>query len=162
MSNTDRMKRLCDSYIRHVAIIGALYCVIPTLLWFLGALIVGSFREIYVLRLVLSLGLGGGLAAYLNRFGLSLWLAKHRSQEGPGTVMDGAVIGAAAGLGTALVPPLSGLILSSDFEFAQSLIICVWLIAMVVGTIIGGALATIGRKYIERTGPSETGSAADS
>jgi len=154
-SDTDGMKRFCDFYVGHAGIIGALYCAIPTLLWFLGALVFGQFRQVYVLRMVLSLGMGGGLAAYVHRFGLSLWLAKHRSQYGPATVMDGTLIGAAVGLGVELVPPLAGLIRYSSFERAISLIICVWLIAIVVGAILGGVLAAMGRRVLEPSGSTE-------
>jgi len=150
MESAARMRGLCDFYVRHVAVIGALYCVVPTVVWFAGAFATLPFRWVYVLRMALSLALGAPIAAYVNRFGLSLWLLKHRSAEGPATVLDGMLIGAACGIGSALVPPLTALISSNHPEEARALILATWLIAIVLGSLIGSALAAIGRKCIER------------
>jgi hypothetical protein len=99
------MKRLCDFYIRWVATIGALYCIVPTLIWFAVLFLSVPFRSVYVLRLILAVGIGGPLAGFSNRAGLRFWLIKHGSSDGPATVLDGILIGAACGMGTVLVPP---------------------------------------------------------
>ncbi|MBM3333464.1 hypothetical protein FJY63_02270 [Candidatus Sumerlaeota bacterium] len=151
MDRNDKIKRLCDFYIRRVAIIGALYCIVPTVVGYAaGFVLVRPFRTVYVLRMMLSLVIGGPVAAYVNRFGLSLWLIKHRSAQGPATVLDGALIGAASGIGTALLPPLTALIATNHPERAKVFIIVTWLISIVLGAVIGGTLAALGRKHVER------------
>ena len=150
MAEAEHMRRLCQLYIRRVKVIGVLYCAVPTLVWFLAVAATVPFRGVYALRLGLSLVIGGWIGAELNRFGLSLWLAKHRSQDGPATVPDGALIGAGIGLGTALLPPLTSLIGTHHLEAAKSFIICSWIGAAVVGALIGSGLAVIGRRHIER------------
>jgi MFS family permease len=142
------MERLCEFYIRRVRLIGALYCAVPTVVWFAAVFAMVPFRGVYVLRLVLSLAVGGWIGAYLNQFGLSLWLTKHRSHDGPGTIADGALTGAGVGIGTALLPPLTSLISTHHLEEAKSFIICAWLAAVLLGALIGGGLAAIGRKHI--------------
>jgi hypothetical protein len=153
MDNGNRMKRLCDFYIRWVGVIGALYCIVPTLVWFAGTFTLIPFRPVYVLRLVLALAVGSPLAAFVNRVGLSLWVIKHRSPEGPATVLDGALIGAACGIGTVLIPPLTALIASNSLEQAKTFIIICWLVGMAIGICSGGTLAAIGRAHLERSNP---------
>ena len=150
MAEAEHMRRLCQLYIRRVKVFGVLYCAVPTLVWLLAVVATVPFRSVYVLRLGLSLVIGGWIGAELNRFGLSLWLTKHRSQDGPATVADGALIGAAIGVGTALLPPLTSLISTNHLELAKWFIICSWIGATVVGALIGSALAVIGRRHIER------------
>lgn len=150
MQDNDSQKRLCQSYIQHAGLIGALYAIIPVLLWFGIGLAVLPFREVYLLRLVLALAVGGFLGARLNRFGLNLWLLQHRRGEKPATVLDGALIGAAIGVGIALFPPLTALIASNHLEEAKTFIILSWLASCLLGLLIGGALAVMGRKHIER------------
>jgi hypothetical protein len=104
------MQRLCDYYIRRAGLFGAIYCVIPSIGWFCGVVATAPFREVYLLRLGLCLSFGCAIAAYLNRYGLELWLTKHRSVDGPATIRDGALIGAAIGIGSALLPTLTALI----------------------------------------------------
>ena len=79
------MQRLCDYYIRHAGLFGAVYCGIPAVGWFLAVTATAPFREVYLLRLGLCLSFGCAIAAYLNRYGLELWLMKHRSANGPAT-----------------------------------------------------------------------------
>jgi len=148
MPNDPTMKRLCDFYIRWVATIGALYCIVPTLIWFAVLFLSVPFRSVYVLRLILAVGIGGPLAGFSNRAGLRFWLIKHGSSDGPATVLDGILIGAACGMGTVLVPPLTSLIASHHLQQARSLIIVLWLVGMAVGCLIGGTLAAIGRRHI--------------
>jgi hypothetical protein len=107
------------------------------------------FREVYLLRLALSLLLGGWIAARVNDYGVRLWLMKHRSQEGPGTISDGLLIGAGVGVGTTFLPPLTSLIATNHPEEAKLLIILSWSAGIVFGGLIGGTLASIGRKYLD-------------
>lgn len=86
------MKRLCEFYIRHPRLIGACYCILPVIVAYVLLFTTNPFRGVYVLRLVISLILGIPIAAYVNEFGLHLWLIKHRSTEGPATVPDGFLI----------------------------------------------------------------------
>lgn len=155
MGNGNRMERLCDWYIRCVAVVGAFYCIVPAVIWFGGMFVLLPFRSVYVLRLVLSLAIGPPLAAWANRFALRLWLIKHRSNEGPATVLDGAAIGAAAGMATALLPPLTALIGTNHPMQARTFIILSWLAAIAIGALFGGTLAALGRAYLKRNGPAD-------
>ena len=145
------MNRLCEGYIRHAKLIGLLYSWIPTLVWFGAMMFVVPFREVYALRLVLALLVGGTVAAGINQYGVRLWLIKHRSQDGPATVLDGLLIGAGVGMGTTFLPPLTSLIATHHPEEAKLLIICSWAAGIVFGGLIGGILASIGRTYFNRT-----------
>jgi hypothetical protein len=152
MERGSRLERACDFYIRRVAIIGALYCIVPTLAWFVVTLGLIPFRSVYLLRVALSVVFGGSVAAYVNHYGITMWLIKHRSQRGPATVGDGALIGGAVGIGTALLPALTNLIGTNSPEDVKTYIIVTWLCAMVLGAIIGGILASVGRKHIDSSG----------
>ncbi len=153
-----KLERLCDWYIRHAKLIGVCYCWIPTLAWFGAMIFYVSFREVYLFRLALSLLLGGWIAARMNDYGVRLWLMKHRSQEGPGTVSDGILIGAGVGMGTTFLPPLTSLIATHHPEEAKLLIILSWLAGIVFGGLIGGMLAWIGRKYLGHASVATKGS----
>ena len=111
-------------------------------------LFVVPFREVYLLRLALAFLLGGCIAAWINNYGVRLWLVKHRSQEGPATVIDGILIGAGVGIGTTFLPPLTSLIATHHPEEAKLLIIVSWGAGIVFGGVIGGILTSIGRKYL--------------
>ncbi|HEX2972438.1 MAG TPA: hypothetical protein VHP11_08895 [Tepidisphaeraceae bacterium] len=91
------------------------------------------------------------IAAYVNAFGLRLWLIKHRSTEGLATVPDGFLIGTGVGLAAVFVPPLLSLIAIHHPEEAKLLIIAGWGARVLVGGMIGAMLAAIGRKYVSRT-----------
>ncbi len=145
------MKELCYSYIRHAGVIGAIYCAIPSIAWFVVMIVFEPFRAVYVLRILLCLALGCAIAAFLNRRGLDMWLIKHRSPDGPATVTDGTLTGAAIGVGSALLPALSCLILTNHLEMAKTFIIVVYLCSALVGGIFGTFYAVVGRKYIDRT-----------
>ena len=145
------MKGLCYSYIRHASGIGAIYCAIPSIAWFVVMIVSEPFREVYILRIFLCLTLGCAIAAFLNRWGLYMWLIKHRSPDGPATVMDGTLVGAAIGVGSALLPPLSSLILTNHLEMAKAFIIATYLCSAFLGGILGTFYAVVGRKYIDRT-----------
>ncbi len=144
----EKMKRLCEWYILHAKLIGVFYCWIPTLAWFVAMFFVVPFREVYLLRLVLSLLLGGCLAAWINDYAVRLWLVKHRSQEGPATVIDGILIGAGVGIGTTFLPPLTSLIATHHPDEAKLLILVSWGAGIVFGGVIGGLLASIGRRVL--------------
>lgn len=143
------MKRLCEWYIRRANLIGAVYCWIPTLVWFGAMMFIVPFREVYLLRLALCLFLGGFIAARINDYGVRLWLLKHRSEDGPATVADGILIGGGVGIGTTFLPPLTSLIGTNHPEEAKLLIIVSWSTGIVFGGLIGGILASIGRKYLD-------------
>ena len=142
------MKRLCDFYIRHAGLIGVIYCAVPNLVWFMLAFICVPFREVYLLRLCLSLIVGCTITAYLNRYGVEIWLCKHRSTNGPATILDGLLIGAAIGLGSALLPTLTVLISSSNLERAKTIIIVTYLLVTLIGGIFGSIIARIAQIYI--------------
>lgn len=148
------MKRLCDLYIRHAGWIGAIFCAVPTLLWFIAMFWSIPFREVYLLRLGLCLGIGCPIAAYLNRYGVNAWLCKHRSPSGPATIVDGVLVGAAIGMGSTLLPVLSALISSNHLEAAKTFIIVSYLSATLLGAIVGAVLAVIGRKHVDRSAGS--------
>jgi hypothetical protein len=145
------MKRICEWYILHTKLIGAFYCWIPALAWFVVTLFFFSFREVYLLRLALALLLGGCVAAWINDYGVRLWLIKHRSKGGPATIGDGFLMGAGVGIGITLLPPLTSLIATHHPEQAKLFIMASWSAGIVFGGLIGGMLASIGRKYLDHT-----------
>ena len=145
------MKRLCDFYIRHAGWIGAAFCAVPTLVWFVAMLALIPLREVYVLRLGLCLAVGSPIAAYLNRYGVNAWLCKHRSPGGPATIADGVLVGAAIGIGSAMLPALTALIKSNHPEEAKTFVIASYLSVTLIGAVMGAVLALIARKYLDRT-----------
>ncbi len=144
------MKRLCEFYIRHAGWIGAMFCAVPVMVWFAAMLLLIPFREVYLLRLGLCLVVGAPIGAYMNRYGVNAWLCKHRSPQGPGTLVDGMLIGAGIGVGSALLPVLTALIKSNHLEEAKTFIIASYLSVAMLGAVVGMVLAAIGRKYIDR------------
>ena len=144
------MQRLCDFYIRYAGLFGAVYCAIPSLGWFIAVTACVPFREVYLLRLGLCLSFGCAIAAYLNRYGLELWLMKHRSADGPAAICDGALLGAAIGIGSALLPTLTALIKTNHPEMAKSFILITYLATTGCGATMGTIIAAIGRKYVQR------------
>ncbi len=150
------MKALCDFYIRRAKLIGALFCIVPTLAFFIVLGLTIPFREVYLLRLLLSVIGGGALGAFANDYGIRLWLIKHRSAAGPATRLDGALIGAAVGIAVALVPPLTLLIASNHLSAALAGIVIVYLATMANGAMIGMFVAAIGIKYLDRNVPAGT------
>ena len=142
------MQGVVDGYIRKAGWIGACYCAIPSLVWFGGTVLVVPFRSVYVLRLALCLLVGCPLAARINRVGLELWLAKHRGPAGPATLLDGLFVGAAVGLGTALLPTLTTLIATNHAEMAKTFVIATYVAAAALGATLGLVFAVLGRKYL--------------
>ena len=144
------MKRLVEGFVNRAAMIGALYCILPTLILFGYIFATVPFRMVYLVRLGISLVVGGVIAAVVNRVGVNMWVAKHRSQAGPASLLDGALVGAGVGISAALVPPLTHLIQSSNLEYAKTAIIVTWLVTAVLGILVGLVFAAIGRKHLER------------
>ena len=141
------MERICRSYLRHVRMIGAFYCIIPSLIWFVVVITQVPFREVYLLRLALSCVLGGAIAAWLHAFGVKMWMIKHLSPHGPATVREGILIGCAVGYGVMLFPPLTGLIATNHPLQAMWFVILAWLGATLLGGAIGGITSTIHLRY---------------
>ena len=138
---------------------GAVYCAVPALGWFAWVTANVPFREVYLLRLGLCLSVGCLIAVYLNRYGLELWLTKHRSADGPATILDGTLVGAAIGIGSALLPSLTALIRTHHPQAAMVFILVTYLAATAVGAVLGTILAAIGRQCVERvTGTPGEGS----
>jgi hypothetical protein len=147
-------RRLTDAYVRNAALIGALYVVVPTLGWFGWILGAAPFREVYALRLVLAVVGGGAIGACLNRYGLSLWILKHRSSAGPATVADGALIGGGVGFGCSCLPALTSFISTHHPELAKAFVLVAWAGGAALGALIGTLLAAVGRQTIDRQPPS--------
>jgi hypothetical protein len=144
------MKKLCDLYVTKAGFIGALFCIVPTLIGFAVVFCVVPFRQVYLYRLAIAILVGGPTAAYLNRFGLSLWMYKHHSPKGPATALDGALIGWFLGMGMAVVPAFTHFIASNGMSGTKTIVIAIWFTAGVVGAIIGGTIGFIGAKYMDR------------
>ena len=144
------MKKLCDLYVAKAGLIGALYCVSPTLIGFAVVFCVVPFRQVYLYRLAIAILVGGPVAACLNRFGLSLWLSKHTSPKGPATALDGTLIGWFLGMGMAVIPAFVHFIASNGMSETKTVVIAIWFIAGVVGAIIGGTVGWVGTKYLDR------------
>ena len=144
------MKRLCELYVAKAELIGALYCIVPTLIGFGIMFCVLPFRSVYLLRLAIAIFVGGPVAAWLNRFGLTLWMIKHASPKGPATALDGALIGWFLGMGMAVIPTFTHFIASTGTNENTTIILAIWFIASVVGAILGTMIGSIGAKYMDR------------
>jgi hypothetical protein len=153
MAEQGTLPRLCNVYLRNPCLIGALYGGVPTLLCFGCMFLMLPFREVYLLRFVISLVLAVVAGAGLNRYGLSLWLLKHRSSQGPAGPGDGAFIGGAIGAGTVLLPPLTSFIGTNHPEEAKTFILAAWLAGTVGGLLIGAIIGAIGRPHVDRSAP---------
>jgi hypothetical protein len=138
-------KKGYNFYLKHAELIGAFYCAIPVLGWILWILFTSPFRQVYIFRLVLSLGIGCPIAAYLNRYGLKIWLMKNSSKTDSANILDGIIIGSSLGISIAILPSLTSLVYTNHLEQAKWFIIISWLIAGLVGAIVGGTLAHIGK-----------------
>jgi hypothetical protein len=157
MAESDLMKHWSNGYVRRTALIGALYSILPTCLYFAVMCLTIPFRDVYALRFALSLLIGGAMAAFVHRRGVSFWLSRHHSPDGPVTIMDGALIGAGVGLSGTLVPALTSLIGTNHLELAKWFIIGAWLAALLLGGGIGAVLTAIGRVHIPRNAPAAGG-----
>ncbi len=144
------MKKLCDLYVAKAELIGALYCIVPTLIGFGIVFCVVPFRSVYLFRLAIAIFVGGPVAAWLNRFGLSLWIIKHASQKGPATVLDGALIGWLLGMGMAVIPAFTHFIASNGMDGTKTVVLAIWFIAGVAGAILGTIIGSIGVKHMDR------------
>ncbi len=144
------MKKLCDLYVAKAGSIGAMFCIVPTLIGFAIAFCVVPFRQVYLYRLAIAIFLGGPVAAYLNRFGLSLWMCKHRSPKGPGTAWDGALIGWFLGMGMAVIPAFTHFIASNGMSETKTIVITIWFSAGIIGAMLGATIGAIGAKHMAR------------
>ena len=144
------MKKLCDLYVAKAGLIGALYCIVPTLIGFAIMFCVVPFREVYLLRLAIAILVGGPVAAWLNRFGLSLWMIKHYSPKGPASVLDGALIGWFLGMSMAVIPAFTHFSGSSGMSGTKTIVIAIWFLAGAIGAILGGTLGLVATKYLDR------------
>ena len=142
------MKKLCNLYIQHAGWVGVFHCALPALVWFASMLVFVPLRGVYLVRLALCLAVGCPIGAYLNRYSVDMWLAKHRGDSGPARIIDGTLNGAAVGIGTALLPALTALISSNHPEMAKTFIIVAYIAAALVGAVIGSMVAAVGRKYL--------------
>ncbi|MFC1851986.1 hypothetical protein ACFL27_17475 [candidate division CSSED10-310 bacterium] len=143
------LKRLSNFYIHHAGLIGIFYCALPSIAWFLYALVFFPVRPVYLLRLGLCLFVGCPLAALINKQGVEMWLAKHRGATGPATIVDGMFNGAAVGIGIAFLPTLTSLIASNHPDMAKAFVIVTYITVVVLGGIMGSAMAFIGRRYLD-------------
>ncbi len=148
------MKRLAEFYVRHAGLIGFGYCAVPVLIWYVIQTFAIPFRDVYAVRFGISIIAGGTLAAMANRFGVSMWVAKHRSALGPATVLDGAFLGVTTGMAATIVPPFCALIASHHLEEAKTLIVSCWVAGIVLGAVVGACLAAAGRKHLDRGVPN--------
>ncbi len=144
----DSSSRFGAWFIRHARLAGALYCIVPSVVWFVGGLVLVPFREVYVLRLGLSIAVGGWIAAWLHEYGVKTWLIKHRSTDGPATAMDGVLIGAAVGAGISILPALTGLIGTNHPEEAKAVVIGTWLVSLAIGACVGAVLASVWKRSV--------------
>lgn len=144
------MKKLCDFYVAKAELMGALYCIVPTLIGFGIMFCVVPFRSVYLLRLAIAIFVGGPVAAWLNRFGLSLWMIKHTSSNGPATVLDGALIGWFLGMGMAVIPAFTHFIGSNGMDGTKTVVLAIWCTASAMGVILGTVIGSIGVKYMDR------------
>ncbi len=114
-----------------------MFCVMP-------------FRQVYLYRLAIVMLVGAPVAAWLNRFGLSLWIIKHTSPKGPATVLDGALIGWFLGMGMSVIPAFVHFIASNGMDGTKTIVITIWFLAGGAGAIIGSVLGLVGAKYLDR------------
>jgi len=151
------MKHIAGFYVAHAELIGALYCIIPCIIVFAATVGAGLFQEAHIIRLLLSVAVGGYVGSRLNRLGVDAWLTKHHSSKGPATVADGIEIGWTVGLGTCLLPPLTLLIRAHDYRHAVLSLTVIWMAGALIGAILGGILSVICRNSIPAGHQVETG-----
>ena len=150
MADSPFLRRVADFYVRRAGLIGFLYGVVPCLIGYAWLFFAHSFRSVYVLRFVLSLPIAGLSGACMNRYGLEFWLTRHRSPEGPATVLDGMMVGAWIGVATAFVTPFLSLIGTNHPEQAKSVIIWSWLSAALIGLVWGGIITALAGEHVPR------------
>jgi hypothetical protein len=142
------MKKACLFYINHIHAIGALMSIVPVTCVYAYMFTFLPFREVYLLRFVVSLIIGGIAGAYSNSFAVNNWLARVKVKNAKLGIIIGSAAGLFAGVGTNAIPPLLSLISSNHIEYAKNFIIISWIIGAVNGILIGGSLGYIGSKYL--------------
>jgi hypothetical protein len=147
----DTMQRFSEAYIRHARLGGALYCIVPAVIWFVVFYFLIPFRSVYLLRLGISVVLGGYVAAWLPAYGVKMWLIKHRSPAGPATAVDGAVIGAAVGGSIQVIPALTNFIATNHPDEIKGTVIVIWLSALAIGAVIGSSTSAILGRSVSRS-----------
>ena len=144
-----------DFYVKHLGLMGLIYGLVPILVVFGTAPLWAPYRPVFWVRLALALLACFTVAPLISIYAGNLWLIKHRSPKGPISILDGGLIGAATAVGIAYLPPMTGLIDSSNIEFAKTALIITWLAAPVAGFIVGALICPVGRKHISREWPAE-------
>ena len=145
-----RGEKIVKFYIRNVYLFSILYIVIPLAFWIIWILNTTNFREVYYIRVAISLFIGIPISIFFNKYGIDLWLAKHFSKKGPATGFDGAIIGSFIGAWITMVPTFTSLIVTNDIEQTKTFIILCWILAVFFGFVIGGFLGTFGKRFLPR------------
>lgn len=123
-------------------------CIVPVILAAIYIYITLPLRQVYILRFILSLICGGLAGAYSNSYAVNNWLLRVKKKDYKEGVLNGIAGGLFAGIGTAAIPPLTGLIYSNHIEKAKTIIIGTWIFGAMAGIIIGALLGFIGTKYL--------------
>ncbi|MDD2715539.1 MAG: hypothetical protein PHW04_06555 [Candidatus Wallbacteria bacterium] len=142
------MKPVCQAYVKNIRLIGALMSIIPTVATSIYILFNCRFRPVYLLRLLLSLGFGGLAGAMSNEMAVKAWLKLIKEKNLEKAVKQGAVGGLLAGITTAIVPPLTGFISSSNPDKANKILVSSVFSGAVIGTLFGSFLGYMGFKYM--------------
>lgn len=137
-------------YLTHGRLMGFLYATVPSLVWFAWSTSSLPWRDVYGLRLALAVVVGGFVGATVNEYGLRLWVLKHRSPDGPCTMVDGAAIGGSIGMVLTIVPAMTMLIATNHLDEVLLFIVCGLLTALVVGAAVGAILAFVGAVEVSR------------
>lgn len=143
-------ERLSWGYIRNIKTIAALYVIALLLGWVLYILSTGTFREVYYIRIILTLVIGVPVSIFFNKYGIELWMARHQSKKGPAGAVDGAIIGSFIGAWTVMLPLFTSFIYSNDYSQAKTFILGCWIISVVIGGLFGGFLGMWGGRTLPR------------
>ncbi len=142
------MKRLCEVYVKHIRIFGALMCIIPFSMVSLVLMTQTPFREVYLLRLALGIVFGGLAGALGNEYMVQNFFFRVTRKDYALGITHGCVGGFLAGTMTAWFPPLTLFISSTDVEQAKTILIVSWLGAGLLGVVVGGVFGWFGVRYL--------------
>lgn len=148
------MKRLCEAYVKHIRIFGALMCIIPFSIVSAFLMTQTPFREVYLLRLALGIVFGGMAGALGNEYMVQNFFFRVRTKDYGQGITHGCVGGFLAGTMTAWFPPLTLFISSTDVEQAKTILILSWLGAGLIGVAVGGVFGWFGVRYLVGEGPA--------